>query len=136
MNREIKFKAWDKNKKVFIPNDCFAVVTTSFKAFGIMIKDWEDYREGEYFYEHAQELLQFTGLTDKNGNEIYEGDVIADLKATEPEEKGFIVKWQGCSFVFENVNFQGNEDYGIDNIESVKTLEIIGNVYENIELLH
>jgi hypothetical protein len=49
--REIKFRAWDIGKHIYIPQDLWAVCQTNFKAFGIMLKDWENYREGEYFYE-------------------------------------------------------------------------------------
>lgn len=40
-----------------------------------MLKDWENYKEGEYFYENSQELVEFTGLHDRSGKEVFEGDV-------------------------------------------------------------
>ena len=67
MNREIKFKVWDIYKKVFIPNDVFAITTSNYSYFAVMIKDWENYKEGEYMYPNAQTLVQFTSLLDKNG---------------------------------------------------------------------
>lgn len=72
--RPIKFRAWDKHYECYIPTDLWAVVATDFRAFGIMLKDWNSYREGEYFYENAQTLEQFTGLHDRNVKEIYEHD--------------------------------------------------------------
>lgn len=133
--RDIKFKAWDKNKKVFIPNEYWAIISTDFNAFGVMLKDWEDYREGEYFYENAQELSQFTGLLDKNGKEIYEFDILKDGR----NRKGIVSFGEGeYTPDWWGVSWHGWYIDGIDT-EFTQTeaskLEIIGNIYETPELL-
>ena len=134
MNREIKFRAWDKNKNKFIPTNTWAIVQTDFKAFGVMLKDWEDYREGEYFYSNSQELSQYTGLKDKNGKDIYDGDIIrqgGDLCIVQSCVGGF-----DCQMLIELKN-GGTIEGSTYNFSflSETYCEIIGNIYENPELL-
>ena len=158
MSREIKFRAWDINKKVFIPTERFSVTTSNFSYFAIMIEDWEDYKLGEFMYLVSQTLSQFTGLTDKNGTEIYEGDIVSvpyvtpmgQLTDVEDEDRRASVGFKNGSFVLvypktDNVPLikwckqkQGNyvPNYGNKTvIENTTIVTIIGNIYENPELL-
>jgi hypothetical protein len=126
--REIKFRVWDKNKKIFIPEDTYAIINrTSFSAFGVMLIDWEDYREGEYFYDNAQELILFTGLTDKNGKGIYEEDVLSD------GIDKYRIWFEDGSFLIGGLYKEW--DKAITQYD-FQYLEIIGNIYENPELLN
>ena len=143
--REIKFKVWDIWKKVFIPNEYWAVITTDFGAFGIMLKDWENYKEGEYFYSNSQILIQYTGLKDKNGKEIYEGDILRNINHYE-NKKPF---YNYHKVIFNN-DYLGYSAINLGNKSEsllmsgncqlfvyVKNVdfEVIGNIYENPELL-
>lgn len=78
-------------------------------------------------------LMQFTGLKDKNGKEIYEGDF---LKCHRPNEKlTFIAKveYKDARFVIQDLK---QEDLYWDfNVWTVLAIEIIGNIYENPELI-
>jgi uncharacterized phage protein (TIGR01671 family) len=125
--REIKFRAWDKaNKRWFSSSAIYLTQIT-----------------GGYHYapENSKhvELMEWTGLNDKNGKEIYEGDFI---KVDKDVAEAFHVKEEGV------VSFsRGAFTYG-DSISQIlpyfvraddtTTLrgEVIGNVHENPELLN
>ena len=92
------------------------------------------------------ELMQYTGLKDKNGKEIYEGDVLVhefeDYRTKQPRKSYYLVKFKDASFY---IAFQETNDYGVyewvydDTLEEYYIrnwgLEVVGNIYENLELL-
>ena len=125
--RPIKFRAYDKHYECYIPTDLWAVVTTDFRAFGIMLKDWNSYRECEYFYENAQILEQFTGLYDRNGKEIYEGDIVKVIDHPTNIHTGIGEVWYNeGSFVVQGdfISSTSLSFYGSSWIE------VIGNIHE------
>jgi len=125
MTREIKFRAWDKLEYRFVysnkPSD-----------FGFW--KW-------VAYDDTTPLMQYTGLKDKNGVEIYEGDIVRaelnfkvmDDEVVEP--KIFEVIYQFASFslaadgIVEEFGYVYMSEYPPDK------MEVIGNVHENPELL-
>jgi uncharacterized phage protein (TIGR01671 family) len=97
---------------------------------------------GYLFYKKHYELMQYTGLLDKNGKDIYEGDYVTMAIETDlggsPEQphteidefKGVVVyKSEGCAFFLED------DDHGDMPMYSDFEIEIIGNIYETPELL-
>lgn len=105
--REIKFRAWDEGiKRMFGPWD-ISHFPARFKM---------------------KCLEQFTGLQDKNGKEIYEGDIV-ELSAQWGGFQGLVIFEYGCFGVKD-----GNSVYTFQDIDS-ESLEIIGNIHENPELL-
>ena len=117
--REIKFRTWDKINK-----DMFNVESINFQERRVY-KDTVSYREFNDI-----ELMQYTGLKDKNNKEIYEGDILFESFG----ERYYRVIFENGSFRAE---FKGDfEEYSFDLIDVVaQGCEVIGNIYENPELM-
>ena len=78
-----------------------------------------------FLYEDAP-IMQFTGLKDRNGVEIYEGDL---MQHENPFDIPFVVNWDSNKLAFEFNN--GGTSYVISD----SSFTVIGNIYENPELL-
>lgn len=79
-------------------------------------------------------ITQFTGLKDKNGKEIYEGDM---FKRANEHSVGFhycVVIFENACFKLEPINYSA-AFYGHDLNQFNKNYEIIGNIFENPELI-
>lgn len=124
--RELKFRAWDIEKKQFV-NDDFYLQERVVKL---------DYQTNYLMRPCIYELSQYTCLIDKNGNEIYEGDII-HLFGNDYHEG---VDYNGC-IQFLDGGFcatDGYEEYGLRRYDLSRCdleIEVIGNIYENHELL-
>ena len=146
--REIKFRAWLKEKKIMG------------EVLGIDILHKEIFFSNEDVdcYEHTDfkniELMQYTGLKDKNNKEIYEGDVLKlihtgiKISADRLEDlKRFvgIIKYENGIFkivrteksLIESKYFEMEQKkvYEIFIYSKLYDLEVVGNIYENPELL-
>jgi uncharacterized phage protein (TIGR01671 family) len=127
--REIKFRAWDKNEgKMLRPS-------VEFKQLLRQISDRNDNSiGGDAIRRHDLDWMQFTGLHDRDGKEIYEGDVV-QVENNIYSQKTFAVVWSGDRWSFEDdVDFDNGDQYRGDEIEWDRT-EVIGNIYEHPELL-
>jgi len=122
--REIKFRAWDTWESYSGQR-----LVKEMVHFELGDMD-EDYIIGAGTYLHKNVIvMQFTGLRDKNGKEIYEGDILAfDMKGVHPAQ----VVWRNGGF-WVSVNDPGYEDRRI--VPCPESCEVIGNIYENPELL-
>lgn len=130
--REIKFRAWDKKEKTMHylgnMNICFEYSHLEFRGDELDgICQWPT---GDDTDIENQEIMQYTGLKDKKGNEIYEGDIVRTPLYGQKD----------CEIIFDKTtaSFRLLWDTGIGtNIYPLGdvAMEIIGNIYENPELL-
>ncbi|MDQ7094190.1 YopX family protein [Desulfosporosinus sp. PR] len=136
MNRPIKFRAWDKaNKCMKVVSELDFLYEKSQKITwgmqGITTDVWLN-GEDESYIPSDVVLLQFTGLKDKNGKEIYEGDIIRYQRRGqwgEYEERETTITWKEDKASFNPFYYFNPYDYETDKVE------VIGNIYENNSLL-
>lgn len=105
MSRPIKFRAWDKKEKqMYYEPKCD-------------LGSWtlDELRDKKIF-----SLMQFTGLKDCRGREIYEGDIV---------KRGTTI----TDIVWENTGFKLRKGNLVSDV--VKPIEVVGNIYENGDLL-
>ncbi len=143
MNRVIKFRAWDKQYKIMSP-----VTLIMFDTNEI---DYASNNNEPKSMDHL-EIMQFTGLHDKNGVEIYEGDlikihaghennkrivfeVVYDTAAFQLEPKKINVIAGKTPFVNYACQLAENIEDFYDREQLPEYLEVIGNIYQNPELL-
>lgn len=126
--REIKFRAWDIKSKIM------AFVETL--HLGKKTKPQIENCEWDW-YKRDYKLMQYTGLKDVNGVEIYESDVVALLVISTITVKLEIAMVDGVFSVINIPKGYGFRDtkYRLDELVGQGRIEVIGNIYENKELL-
>ena len=131
--REIKFRAWDKDKEEMLTPD-MSEWCINFENGGIDVLESNmnfSTQEDCYISIENYELMEFTGLKDKNGKEIYEGDILeCDWNDTRyPIHNIGPVKWDN-----RNACWRLGEG-GTAKDDAENHFKVIGNIYENPELL-
>lgn len=130
--RKIKFRAWHAGHKHAAPQMLY------------------DERPGDCLLWQSQrqnitQVMQYTGLEDKNGREIYEGDILTSAEYPFQDDGKYnyhgVIEWidEEASF-YMTKRLANAEKRGVSNgisqpIESIEEFEVIGNIYENPELL-
>ena len=118
MSREIMFRAWDKKRNIMVTNCDLVILNETFET--------EEY-DGQYGKEITigddLEIMQYTGLKDKNGVEIWEGDIVkTGISASYVVSIEDIYEYKGSL----------KKEWG-EKLE--EQTEVIGNIYQNKELL-
>ena len=131
--RTIKFRGYNKKRGIwlygnYILNRGAHFIAPQEFANG---KTWEDYEVEE------ESIGQFTGLTDKNGKEIYEGDIISSKKRPQSKHLIFYCEKQGkfMAGLYGKTNIYDFGVCGVDFPAWMAGKEVIGNIHDNPELL-
>lgn len=121
-----KFRAWDElSKKMFQVNFIDFI-----KKYVCLTVD-ENWITKKGINQVV--LMQSTGLKDRNGVEIFEGDIVENTTQIVYLGHRFEVSWNGSYACFQLLN--GGKSSNIPLIEDFMSYEVIGNIYENPELL-
>lgn len=153
--REIKFRAWDGQRMFYgiLPWAWDSVIKTGF-WYCSQSRDNNDVAKFEVDVQMSKKdfiIMQYTGLKDKNGKEIYEGDIICHVNYIDKPK--YIIRF-GIGYIdasdFEDYSIKINgfylesikkkkDEYGYGYPPSIMNIydysEVIGNIYENPELL-
>jgi len=125
--REIKFRGISEEGNKWVFGDLFHGVT----YISINVTErFDNYNSIKHVVVNPETVGQYTGLNDKNGNEIYEGDILEF--SMHARECGSVIFRDGSFMVFRN-----SDDCCIADFEDENGyfFEILGNIYENTELI-
>lgn len=131
--REIKFRLWDTQKNKWYKNsDCVIELDGSITQIDV-VGEYDGEEKHDFKSRNDLVVMQYTGLKDKNGKGIYEGDIV------KGKNYGFNnpIRYIGTvEYVYNKFKVIGcRNKYKGTNDELSTIYEVIGNVYENPELL-
>ena len=133
--RDIIFRAWDKEYETMVDNwDMFSFVGELMEFLKLMSVKQSEQDSSNYI------LMQWTGLEDKNGKQIFEGDIIKSpyIKTAGANNQGEVF-WDESSAKFNIRGFSnGSNDCPWDAFwcnSDLEEMKVVGNIYENPELL-
>lgn len=116
--RQIKFRAWDEVRKEMV------------EPTSIEIHDDGMFEVLPCYSGSTYLLMQFTGLVDGDGKEVYEGDII-DFAGLKPIE----IVWRHAGFQSKLIPYETSEPIHLSQEGFTMFAKVIGNIYQNPELL-
>ena len=138
--KEIKFRAWDKVNQEYIYFDFSNIYGYEGEISGVLLPDGNTLLNDNEKINENLIIEQFTGLHDKNGKEIYEGDILEFVLNTKYGliHKRGVMDWDGINPWVGFLPKHNGEQQGLYILDfSVEgwNRKVIGNIYENPELL-
>lgn len=132
--REIKFRVWDnRGKKMLNIAGAEFISGREIMSAGTLLPDEVVYgkNNGGYF----SPMMQFTGLHDKNGREIYECDIVRSIPRSQHEKPFVGAVHYGRVDPSFTIHDKDGHDFRLYSSGEYRTYEVIGNIFENPELL-
>jgi uncharacterized phage protein (TIGR01671 family) len=128
--RPIKFRAWHKKHGMIYPDEHFTLQDAIIGNLDFFGSPAKDFNIADFVF------MQYIGLQDANGEDIYEGDIVTSNHPDIVDGYRWVVQWKDAGFYpFNDVDEQGHGElrYGVRN--QLETFEVIGNIHEHPELL-
>lgn len=132
MQDRFKFR-YNYNNEIY--DVCF--MDLSVPCVSLYVTDEECLHIGKTHFKW-ENLIQCTGLKDKNGKLIFEGDVVKTITHNPYEKHIGVIRYHTCYFSLDYKEVGKYEECGISltkNTSDFVTLEMLGNIYENPELI-
>ena len=135
--RIIKFRVWNDLLKNYLPDDSVCILPNGDIVLYNLAAMITAYRRPSYMLEGENIIEQFTGLKDKNGKDIYEGDICSFTSKTGKHVG--VVEWTDNLASFGLRMVKNNFLYTFSELDTMgvnlDTLKVIGNIHENPELV-